>query len=85
LTRFALRAFWSPVGSSVMPEAETRHLLGFLLGEAGGRILAKLDQRVDKLPGLAGLQLMTRAMARYGGGDVSQLTRAAAEGFRITS
>jgi hypothetical protein len=69
LTRFALRTFWSPVGSSVMPEAETRHLLGYLLGgEAGGRILAKLDQRVDKLPGLAGLQLMTRAMARYGGG-----------------
>jgi hypothetical protein len=69
LTRFALRAFWSPVGSSVMPEAETQHLLGFLLGgEAGGRILAKLDERVDKLPGLAGLRLMTRAMARYGGG-----------------
>jgi hypothetical protein len=67
LTRFALRAFWSPVGSGVMPEAETRHLLGFLLtGEAGGRIPAKLDERVDKLPGLAGLRLMTKAMDRYG-------------------
>jgi hypothetical protein len=34
--------------SSVMPEAQTQHLLGFLLGgEAGGRILAKLDQQVD--------------------------------------
>lgn len=66
LTRFALRTFWKPVGSSVMPEAETRHLYGFLLGgEAGGQIVSRIDERVSKLPGLADLGLMTRAVARY--------------------
>lgn len=68
LTRFALRTFWQPVGSSVMPEPDTRHLLSFLLGgQAGGQMLAKIDARVDKLPGLSGMKLMSRAVAKYVG------------------
>ena len=71
MTRFALRAFWTPVGSGVMPESETRHLLGVLLGgDAGARILAKIDERIDRLPGLSGLRLMARAATRYGVGPL---------------
>jgi hypothetical protein len=67
LTRFALRRFWAPVGSGVMPRAETGHLLGFLLrGEAGRRIVAQIDERIDKLPGLSGLGLVRKAMLQYG-------------------
>jgi hypothetical protein len=67
LTRFALRRFWSPVGASVMPRAETRHLLHFLLGEGAGRqLLGRIDEKIDKLPGLAGLRLMAGAAAGYG-------------------
>ncbi|GLY80883.1 hypothetical protein Airi01_091500 [Actinoallomurus iriomotensis] len=64
LTRFALRRFWQPVGSTVMPRAETRHLLTYLLaGPEGERAAAGIDARVDRLPGLAGLDLVRRATA----------------------
>lgn len=66
LTRFALRRFWTPVGAGVMPIAETRHLLHFLLGDSEGRrTLARIDEQVDRLPGLSGLNLLRRAAARY--------------------
>jgi hypothetical protein len=65
LTRFALRHYWRPVGSGVMPEAETRHLLTYLLEGSGGAATAeRIDARVDRLPGLAGLGLVRRAVAR---------------------
>lgn len=64
LTRFALRRFWQPVGSGVMPRADTRHLLAYLLaGPEGERAAAGIDARVDRLPGLAGLGLVGRAVA----------------------
>jgi hypothetical protein len=53
LTRFALRRFWNPVGTGVMPEAETRHLLSYLLaGPEGERTVSRIDSQVDRLPGL---------------------------------
>ncbi|GAA1889700.1 hypothetical protein [Asanoa iriomotensis] len=62
LTRFALRRFWAPVGSGVMPQRETRFLLGYLLGgPAGEGIVAELDRKIDHLPGLDGLGLVARA------------------------
>jgi hypothetical protein len=62
LTRFALRRFWNPVGTGVMPDAETRHLLSYLLaGPEGERTVAKIDSQVDRLPGLEGLGLVRRA------------------------
>ena len=65
-TRRAVRALWSPVGASVMPEAETRHLVGTLFSGADGRAVAdRIDRRVDALPGLDGLGLMSGTLARY--------------------
>jgi len=66
-TRFALRGFWRPVGSPVMPRAETAFLLDYLMGgPAGFDSAARIDRHVDKLPGLEGLDLVTRALDRYG-------------------
>jgi hypothetical protein len=64
LTRFALRRFWAPVGSGVMPDAETRFLIAYLLGGEEGRTVAgQIDRKIDKLPGLSGLDLVSRAVA----------------------
>jgi hypothetical protein len=66
-TRRAVRALWSPVGASVMPEEETRHLVGTLFaGPEGAAAAERIDRRVDGLPGLAGLGLMAGALRRYG-------------------
>lgn len=65
LTRFALRRFWAPVGSGVMPAAETRFLLGYLMsGPAGRAEVDQIDRKIDNLPGLAGLGLVTKAAAK---------------------
>lgn len=62
LTRFALRRLWRPVGSDVMPDTEVEHLVSFLFGGGDGRAVAeRIDRRIDRLPGLAGLQLVSRA------------------------
>jgi hypothetical protein len=62
LTRFALQRMWTPVGSDVMPPAEVGHLIGFLFGDAEGKAMAeRIDRRIDRLPGLAGLHLVARA------------------------
>ncbi len=67
LTRFALRKFWLPVGAGILPEAETRHLLSFLMGGPEGRkLLDRIDEKIDDLPGLAGLRLVNRAAIRFG-------------------
>lgn len=59
LTRFALDRLWSPVGSSVMPEQDTRHLAGHLFGDDDGLVaVQRIDRRIDRLPGLAGMQLL---------------------------
>jgi hypothetical protein len=66
MTRFALRRFWTPVGSGIMPEEETRHVMSFLMGGRAGRRLAQqIDEKVDRLPGLGGLALARRACLRY--------------------
>ena len=63
LTRLALRRFWHPVGSGVMPKDETRFLTGFLFGDdEGAKVAHRIDRRVDRLPGLSGLNLITAAI-----------------------
>lgn len=65
VTRFALRKLWSPVGSGVMPAAETQHLAGYLFGSREGLEAARrIDRRVDRLPGLAGLGLLEGSLGR---------------------
>ena len=67
-TRTMLRRLWSPVGASVMPEEDTRHLARTLFaGDAGRAMLERVDRRIDSLPGLDGLGLLTAAMGRYAG------------------
>jgi hypothetical protein len=63
LTRWALRRFWAPVGSGVMPDEEVRFLSTYLFGDEEGLTLAeRIDRRVDRLPGLDGLGLMRGAV-----------------------
>lgn len=62
LTRAALRRAWAPVGSGVMPDGEVAFLTGYLFGdEDGAAVAARIDRRIDRLPGLAGLGLLARA------------------------
>ena len=69
-TRRVARALWSPVGAKVMPHGETRHLISTLFGGPGGfAAVARIDRRIDGLPGLAGLGLAARAARRYGAGE----------------
>ncbi|MGH9044988.1 MAG: ferritin-like domain-containing protein [Acidimicrobiales bacterium] len=59
LTRWALRRYWAPVGSGVMPDAEVRFLVSFLFGGDEGLAVAdRIDRRVDLVPGLSGLGLI---------------------------
>lgn len=64
VTRFALRHLWSPVGAGVMPASEVRFLVDHLLSGADGRAAAeRIDRRVHRLPGLAGLGLLDSVLA----------------------
>ncbi|HEY6423350.1 MAG TPA: hypothetical protein VIY28_08940 [Pseudonocardiaceae bacterium] len=66
LTRLALRTFWTPVGSGIMPRAETAFVLRYLMGGTdGGRLIRQIDEKIDRLPGLAGLNLVSRAAASF--------------------
>jgi rubrerythrin len=68
LTRQALIRFWAPVGSDVMPEPEVRHLISYLFGgEDGAAMAARIDRRIDTLPGLGGLGLVAKARASMTG------------------
>lgn len=62
LTRFALRRKWRPVGSGVMPEAETDYLVAHLFGGDDGESMAqRIDKRLSRLPGLDHLGLVNAA------------------------
>ncbi len=61
VTRSALRHFWTPVGAGVMPSSEVDFLLRHLFGDPDGvEVAARIDRRIDRLPGLAGLGLVGR-------------------------
>ena len=64
LTRWALRHYWAPVGTGVVPDSEVEFLRTFLFGDEDGRAMAdRIDRRVDRLPGLEGLNLLSGAVA----------------------
>lgn len=66
-TRTITKLLWNPVGSKVMPPEETQHLVRTLFSGPEGREVAdRIDRRVDRLPGLAGLGLMDRTLRDYG-------------------
>jgi hypothetical protein len=66
-TRFALRRFWRPVGAGVMPDQESRFIARYLFqGHDGHEAARRIDRRIDRLPGLAGLHLLEQATAAAG-------------------
>lgn len=63
LVRFSLAHWWAPVGAGVMPQNEVRFLATHLFGDEKGREHAqRVDRQIDRLPGLAGLQLLSGAV-----------------------
>jgi hypothetical protein len=69
LVRLALRRYWAPVGHGVRPDSEAGFLIRHLFGDETGRAAAaRIDGHVDRLPGLAGLRLVSGAVDRYCGG-----------------
>ncbi|HUR13592.1 MAG TPA: hypothetical protein VM097_03760 [Mycobacteriales bacterium] len=66
LVRFALDKLWAPVGAGVVPKEETAFLVQHLLGGVeGDRLVASLDAKLHRLPGMDGLGLVTREVARW--------------------
>jgi hypothetical protein len=66
LVRFALDKLWAPVGSGVVPKEETAFLVQHLLcGADGTSWVRKLDQRLERLPGMNGLGLVGREVTRW--------------------
>jgi hypothetical protein len=67
LVRGALARLWRPVGAGVMPPSEVAFMVRTLFGDEDGREVAvRIDRRIDRLPGLARLGLVTGAVDRYG-------------------
>lgn len=65
VVRTALAHLWHPVGAGVMPRDEVRFLVRTLFAGDEGRAAARrLDDRITRLPGLAGLDLVTRVVDR---------------------
>jgi hypothetical protein len=65
LTRTALRRWWAPVGSTLLPRNEVAFIAGHLFTGRDGRAMTeRIDRRLDQLPGLGGLRLTTGAAER---------------------
>jgi len=65
LVRWALGAFWTPVGTGVRPLEETDYVICRLFGDDQGLVAVReMEGEMSKLPGLNGMRLMRRARAR---------------------
>jgi hypothetical protein len=63
LTRWALRSFWAPVGSGVIPPPEMRFLSSYLFADDEGRTATqRIDRRLQRFPGLDHLTLVEAAV-----------------------
>jgi hypothetical protein len=64
--RLFLHKLWRPVGATVMPEPEIRHVVRTLFADHEGRdVTARIDRRIDALPSLGGMELMDGVVRRY--------------------
>jgi len=64
VTKWFLNHEWAPVGSGDVPEIETSFATAFLFGSGEGMHLVDLiEERIDALPGLSGLNLVRDAIA----------------------
>ncbi|MGH2726919.1 MAG: ferritin-like domain-containing protein [Actinomycetota bacterium] len=65
LVRWTLDRFWEPVGSGVRPQGETDFVVLQLFADPdGGAALNEMEAELSKLPGLGGMRLLRRALAR---------------------
>lgn len=65
--RLALRKFWGPVGSGVLPDEEVTHVMRHLFSGPGGLTeIRRIDGNVSRMPGLAGLTIVENAMRSRG-------------------
>jgi hypothetical protein len=66
VTRMMLARFWKPVGAGLMPKEEVAFLATHLFSDEKGRSAARrVDQQIDRLPGLDGLHLLERSVTHY--------------------
>jgi hypothetical protein len=66
MVRLALDRLWAPVGTGVVPASETAFLVQWLLtGDEGSAAVRRLDQRLERLPGMAGMGLVEREVRRW--------------------
>jgi hypothetical protein len=65
MTRFFLKHTWRPVGSGVMPKREVDFLVRYLFdGPDGKSSAARIDRRIDRLPGQGDLHLLETAVSK---------------------
>jgi len=64
VVRWFLRHQWAPVGSGDVPQSETAFISSYLFsGPEGADHVERIEERIDSLPGLAGLGLLRSAVA----------------------
>jgi hypothetical protein len=61
IVRFALRHLWSPVGVGLRSEADVERLMHGLFADRPDQV-TQIDHLISSMPGLAGLDLVTRRM-----------------------
>jgi hypothetical protein len=63
-TRLALQLGGLPIAAARVPARETAFLMRYLLGgPEGARVIHQIDEKIGRLPGLAGLSPLTRLAA----------------------
>jgi hypothetical protein len=64
VTKWFLEHEWAIVGSGDVPKIETSFAAAYLFGAGdGAQLVDKVEERIDALPGLAGLNLVRTAIA----------------------
>ncbi len=65
VTSWFLRHQWAPVGSGDVPEIETSFATAYLFGSGdGAELIDRIEDRIDALPGLKGLNLVRNGIAQ---------------------
>ena len=64
ITKWFLQHEWAVVGSGDVPKIETSFAAAYLFGSGdGAQLIERVEDRIDALPGLSGLNLVRSAIA----------------------